>query len=833
MSNSRHRQVTSISDILAMSNQLSLETMGLTKREYKNICFYYNNKLSNSNDLANLITILREMFDNKILPNSYIIYSALKILRKNGRIEDIIALYNFANDKNLLSGVVINQYIEAIQSKKPIELIEKACSDAIRTNQTSPYIYANTIKATIDAGRPDLTEKYYKEACERGNVDGFTHSIMLKSPAAMEDISYAKKIFANAVKLEHLEVVHCCQLVEIAQVKRFDIIEDVWRVASKRKLLDDILCKRIIEFAMEAGRFALANEVYDAAQATGNTSIDVYINMLKSAGANHQLTTIEKVFNDAVKVGQATHITVGTAIHFAAMESSLEVCERLYNKAIQANLTILSSTHDCVMSLANKKGRLDLVEKVYQQAKSMNQADTKLTNSYLDYAGRHKKIETAENEYENMKHSSAVDNYTFNTMLNLYGKNQQLLLAEKTYTDAIAANSADIFTHTTMLDIQGSIGSLEIARQIYDTLINNGTADTTTYNTMIKVLNRAGKYELVKEVYNSAKISGKADAFTHASVADSFVALGELDEARHAFAESKFTLQIRSNKENSYVIDLHELTYGCAYIGLYDFVKTKAEEMPNIRIVTGKGSHSKTEDKETIPLKSAVKKLLQDLKPYMTSVNVSRDNASYTLKLQYVPDVQHQHTDLPAAADTTQQQEEKLATADIAFDLLEKVNAAARILLARNISFKNENKRIQNASRLIDKGSYADSIVILEEVLSKLAELQIQTQETIVPEKPRCSSLQPSSMKISAKKAASAKAPLKAQATTTRSTEVSTTIPTSLMICTQDVQKTKLPQPVSQSLICSKIGLFAVVSISVASAVTYYCLDYMSKSVHT
>ena len=254
---------------------------------------------------------------------------------------------------------------------------------------------------------------------------------------------------------------------------------------------------------------------------------------------------------------------------------------------------------------------------VYAISITNNLANVVTHNSMIDATGKNGRIDLALKAYHQAtdpKHDVA-NVVTHSSMIDVAGKNGRIDLALQAYHQAIDPERyvANVVTHNSMIDAAGKNGRIDLALQAYHQATDpaHDVANVVTHSSMIDAAGKNGRLDLALQAYQKATDPKHyvADVVTHNGMIDVLFMNNQINQAKAIYDNHAKQPLIRK-ADGIYEIDLHGLNYGVTHIALSEFIDMTPKPL-NIRIIYGKGLHSKT-DAEIHPIKSATQDVIKN-----------------------------------------------------------------------------------------------------------------------------------------------------------------------------------------------------------------------------
>ena len=205
------------------------------------------------------------------------------------------------------------------------------------------------------------------------------------------------------------------------------------------------------------------------------------------------------------------------------------------------------------------------------------------------------------------------DTVIINILIRKLAQLKQIAHADAVYAISITNNLANVVTHNSMIDATGKNGRIDLALKAYHQATDpkHDVANVVTHSSMIDAAGRNGRLDLALQAYQKATDPKHyvADVVTHNGMIDVLFMNNQINQAKAIYDNHAKQPLIRK-ADGIYEIDLHGLNYGVTHIALSEFIDMTPKPL-NIRIIYGKGLHSKT-DAEIHPIKSATQDVIKN-----------------------------------------------------------------------------------------------------------------------------------------------------------------------------------------------------------------------------
>ena len=347
----------------------------------------------------------------------------------------------------------------------------------------------------------------------------------------------------------------------------------------------------------------------------------VIINILiRKLAQLRQIAHADAVYAISITNNLANVVTHNSMIDATGKNGRIDLALKAYHQATDPKHDVANVvTHSSMIDVAGKNGRIDLALQAYHQAIDPERyvANVVTHNSMIDAAGKNGRIDLALQAYHQATDPAhdVANVVTHSSMIDAAGKNGRLDLALQAYHKATDPkhNVADVVTHNIMIDAAGKNGRLDLALQAYHQATDpkHYVADVVTHSSMIDAAGRNGRLDLALQAYQKATDPKHyvADVVTHNGMIDVLFMNNQINQAKAIYDNHAKQPLIRK-ADGIYEIDLHGLNYGVTHIALSEFIDMTPKPL-NIRIIYGKGLHSKT-DAEIHPIKSATQDVIKN-----------------------------------------------------------------------------------------------------------------------------------------------------------------------------------------------------------------------------
>ena len=385
---------------------------------------------------------------------------------------------------------------------------------------------------------------------------------------------------------------------------------------------DTVIINILIRKLAQLKQIAHADAVYAISITNNLANVVTHNSMIDATGKNGRIDLALKAYHQATdpKHDVANVVTHSSMIDVAGKNGRIDLALQAYHQAIDPERYVANVvTHNSMIDAAGKNGRIDLALQAYHQATdpAHDVANVVTHSSMIDAAGKNGRLDLALQAYHKAtdpKHNVA-DVVTHNIMIDAAGKNGRLDLALKAYHKATDPEHyvANVVTHSSMIDAAGRNGRLDLALQAYHQATDpeHYIANVVTHSSMIDAAGKNGRLDLALQAYQKATDPKHyvADVVTHNGMIDVLFMNNQINQAKAIYDNHAKQPLIRK-ADGIYEIDLHGLNYGVTHIALSEFIDMTPKPL-NIRIIYGKGLHSKT-DAEIHPIKSATQDVIKN-----------------------------------------------------------------------------------------------------------------------------------------------------------------------------------------------------------------------------
>ncbi len=327
----------------------------------------------------------KELFNEAkdIFPSLKLYNCYLDTLGDLGSTKEVEALFNEIKTKYGSDIYSYSSYIYIMGNRNEMDKAETAFNEARSLGLCDPHLYNSYMDCLRKVGRYDEAMALFHEAFQRGAIDSRSYSCYLNcNPPDLD--TFAKEALEN--NRVDREFYNSLMGIE-GKRDNFARVVDLFKLAKRRKKVNEVTYTEFIHQAGKFNRYDLANEAFEEAKALGYKTDRVYNCILQAAKISKRKEDFCKLFEESKSLNIADQFTYSIYMQTAYESENYEEAKAAFEEARKLNKLDPVNYIIYFRVLARLGNSVDL-KTAYEEAKSQGKTSNDFFAVYIDSLAR-------------------------------------------------------------------------------------------------------------------------------------------------------------------------------------------------------------------------------------------------------------------------------------------------------------------------------------------------------------------------------------------------------------------------------------------------------------